>query len=456
MTVLRAGLYVRVSTEEQALRGYSVEAQIDALDAYCAQQRIKVIDHYIDAGVSGGKPSFKRPQMSRLLQDVRDGNIDIILFTRLDRWFRNVPEYFKVQEILDAHRVEWKAVHEDYDTASSNGRMAITIFLAIAQNEREKNADRVRAVLQNKRRKREACFGGHTAPWGYRKQRDEAGIMRLVKDPETESAVTAFWDYLVAYQSQNGAARYMAEQYGIRKTPNNWHDIIHTDFYSGVHRGVPDFCPAYVSPSEWARLQPPRVKCHATQGGRVYLFSGLIRCPVCGQKLCATYTTKQSRNGTAVEYYSYRCRNRIATNCTWRGAISERKAERYLLANLDVLLRNELSRAEMAAAASKPKPKYNVPALRDQLRRLEVVYMAGNKSDADYLREQAEINALIAKAEREAPPAPRDVSPFKQLLETDFRALYQSLDRLNRRRFWRSLIKRIEVEGNAIVTVVFL
>ena len=71
---------------------------------------MKVVDHYIDAGVSGGKPAFKRPQMSRLLEDVKEGKIDMILFTRLDRWFRNVQEYFKVQEILDAHGVAWKAI----------------------------------------------------------------------------------------------------------------------------------------------------------------------------------------------------------------------------------------------------------------------------------------------------------------------------------------------------------
>lgn len=74
------------------------------------RKKMKVVDHYIDAGVSGGKPAFKRPQMSRLLEDVKEGKIDMVLFTRLDRWFRNVQEYFKVQEILDAHGVAWKAI----------------------------------------------------------------------------------------------------------------------------------------------------------------------------------------------------------------------------------------------------------------------------------------------------------------------------------------------------------
>lgn len=136
--MLRAGLFERVSTEEQSRFGYSIQTQIDALTEYCQKNNIKIVDHYTDAGVSGGKAWKKRPQMVRLIEDVEAGKIDIILFTKLDRWFRNVIEYFKVQEILDRHHVEWKAIWEDYDTTTANGRMAITIFLAIAQNEREK------------------------------------------------------------------------------------------------------------------------------------------------------------------------------------------------------------------------------------------------------------------------------------------------------------------------------
>ncbi len=144
MRILRGGLFERVSTEEQSRHGFSILSQKEALEEYCSNNRIKIVDHYCDEGVSAGKPYTKRPEMKRLLDDVQDGKIDVFLFTRLDRWFRNVQEYFKVQEILDHHKVEWKAIWEDYDTTTSNGRMAITIFLAIAQNEREKTAERIR------------------------------------------------------------------------------------------------------------------------------------------------------------------------------------------------------------------------------------------------------------------------------------------------------------------------
>ena len=189
MRILRAGLFERVSTEEQSRFGFSILSQKEALEEYCSNNRMKIVDHYCDEGVSGGKPYTKRPEMKRLLDDVQAGKIDVILFTRLDRWFRNVQEYFKVQEILDHHKVEWKAIWEDYDTTTSNGRMAITIFLAIAQNEREKTAERIRSVFESKRRRKESFFGPTATPVGYIEEPDEDGILRLVKDPDIQQAL---------------------------------------------------------------------------------------------------------------------------------------------------------------------------------------------------------------------------------------------------------------------------
>ena len=101
MRIRRVGLYGRVSTEEQALRGFSIETQKANLTEYCKENNLKIVDYYFDEGISGAKPPLKRPALKRLLEDVEAGKIDMILFTKLDRWFRSVKEYFKVQEVLD-------------------------------------------------------------------------------------------------------------------------------------------------------------------------------------------------------------------------------------------------------------------------------------------------------------------------------------------------------------------
>ena len=448
MVVLRAGLYERVSTDEQAKFGFSIKTQIDALEQYCKDNEIKVVDHYNDEGVSGGKAAFKRPQMSRLLEDVKAKKVDIVLFTRLDRWFRNVKEYFKVQEILDENGVEWKAIWEDYDTTTANGRMSITIFLAIHQNEREKGAERVTAVLENKRKNKEACFGGQAVPFGYMKQKDENGIMRLVKDPETEQACQDFWDIIRKHNNLSQAIRHMANAYGIKKDWKSWKRMTQSDFYCGVHRGVIDYCDPYISPEEWLKVQEKKPS-QSTASSRTYLFRGLMRCSECGHKLCGDSTKKSY--GT---YRSYRCVNRYR-GCNNGLSISEKKLEKQLLARLDDLLKDEIARVELEQTKPKPKPKNNAKALKEKQRRLTVAYMAGNVPDDEYLKEDAELKALIAKAEAEAPPPPRDITPLKALLETDFRSIYHGLTEEERQRFWQGLIKEIKVEGKRIIDVIF-
>lgn len=450
MAILRVGCYGRVSTEEQALRGFSIETQIDNLKEYCEKSGLKIVDFYIDEGKSGSLPPLKRPELHRLLEDVKAGKIDIILFTKLDRWFRSVQEYFKVQEILDKHHVAWKAIHEDYDTSTANGRMAITIFLAIAQNEREKTAERIKVVFEHKRKNKEACFGGKNPPFGYLKQDDENGIPRLVKDRENQQMVAEFWDILVKYNNLNKAIRHMRDEYGIVKSDKQWRRIAKSDFYCGMHNGVEDFCEPYVTKEDWLNVQErAKSKVRNTKAKRVYIFAGLIRCPECGQILCGTSSEKKSG-----EYRSYRCRY-SNTTCDYKRILSEKKIEKQLLTELPNFIMKEMADFELERNKPKPKPKYNIPALKERLRRLNVTYMAGNIADDEYLQQDAEIKALIAKAENEAPPQERDITPLQELLDTDIKSAYSELDAEDKRRFLRSFIKEIKVDDNKVVSADF-
>lgn len=456
MVILRVGAYERVSTEEQALRGASVATQIENLTDYCKEKKYKIVDHYTDEGKSGSLPPLKRPALQRLLEDVEAGKIDMILFTKLDRWFRSVKEYFKVQEILDAHGVEWKTIHEDYDTRTANGRMAITIFLALAQNEREKTSERIKVVFEHKRKNGEACFGGSRPPLGYRKYRDEAGAMRLEKDPETEEALAAFWHILKTEFNVKKAARHMLLVYGINRTEKTWYRIAHSELYCGMYGNIEDFCPPYVSREDWLLIQERTTGSRAAAGDRVYLFSGLIRCPKCGSVLCATYDVK-TRKGIKYEYKFYRCRGKATRRCDYGQTFSERKLEKHLIAHLDTYLADTIARVELEARKPKKKPKTDVAALREQLRRLEVIYMAGNKTDDEYLKEDRELKALIAKAEAEGPPPERDLQPLRELLETDLRGIYSTLDEAERKRFWQNIVKEIhlETEEKAVRELIF-
>ena len=288
-----------------------------------------------------------------------------------------------------------------------------------------------------------------------KKEKDENGVMRLVKDPETEEMTQEFWNILVKHNNLNMAVRYMQEVHGVTKSQKTWTRIARSPFYCGMWDGVEDFCPPYVSKEDWVMIQETAERRRQdTRAKNVYLFSGMMRCPDCGHILCGTYKYNV-RKGQKYKYQSYRCRFKWTT-CSYKHSPSEIKIEKYLLKNLKSLLENEIARAEIEKAKPKPKSKTNIAALKEKQRRLNVMYMAGNKSDEDYLREDAELKALIAKAEQEAPPPDKDTEPLKEILGTDFQAVYKTLEPEEKRRFWRGLIKEIKFDGKDIVDVIFL
>ena len=155
----RAALYIRVSTDEQAKQGFSLPAQEEDLREYARRSGYAVAGLYVDDGVSARKKYTQRKALMRLLSDVEADKIDIILFIKLDRWFRNIADYYKIQEILDAHNVAWKTTQENYDTETTNGRLYINIRLSVAQDESDRTGDRIRFVNESKAARGE-CING--------------------------------------------------------------------------------------------------------------------------------------------------------------------------------------------------------------------------------------------------------------------------------------------------------
>ena len=108
-TVKRAALYIRVSTDEQAKHGFSLPEQKADLTAYAHEHGYFIAGVYADEGTTARKTITRRKELQRLLDDVRAGRIDIIIMKCLDRWFRNVRDYYNVQDILDAHGCLWRS-----------------------------------------------------------------------------------------------------------------------------------------------------------------------------------------------------------------------------------------------------------------------------------------------------------------------------------------------------------
>lgn len=149
MDSLRAALYIRVSTLDQAREGYSLAAQENQLRAYCASHGYKAVNLYADSGISA-KDIQHRPGMTALLDDVRSGMYDIVLVWALSRFTRSVADLYDSCELLRKHNASLVSVTESFDTTTAYGRAMLGMLGVFAQMEREITSERIVAAMQEK------------------------------------------------------------------------------------------------------------------------------------------------------------------------------------------------------------------------------------------------------------------------------------------------------------------
>ncbi len=447
---LRAALYIRVSTEEQALRGYSLEAQHEALTSYAKAHHMLIVDYYRDEGKSARKPYRTRPECMRMLSDVQAGKIDLILFIKLDRWFRNVGDYYEVQKILDAHGVHWQATQEDYETVTSSGQFKVNIMLSVAQNEADRTGERISAVLDSKIRHGTVPCG--KIPFGYRI--NEAKRLEVV--PEHAAIILDAFEYYRSTVSVRATAAYIRKTYG-----QNWDNVrcrrnlcqtLYIGHYESNGRVNPDFCPPIVPRNlfdDVQKLLSNNTKANPT--GRVFLFTSLLICAECGHRLAGI------RNG---QYCYYRCRTYTERKtCPHKKQIKEEAVEAWLFSFLGDEL--EKQRLEWEIKETKRKQaaaSIDRAAIRRKLTRLKELYVA-EMIDLDEYRRDYELYT-VQLDERPAVPAREERPNFEAveaILANGFRSIYDSFEPEEKRTLWRSVIKEIHVDKDRQITrIVFL
>lgn len=277
----KAALYIRVSTEEQAKHGFSLAEQQHDLEQYARAHHYTVVGVYADEGNTARKALSRRKELQRLLDDVRADKVDIILLKCLDRWFRNVRDYYKVQDVLDQYGVNWECTQEDYNTTTTNGRLMLNLKLSIAQNESDQTSDRIKYVNEGKHRRKEETTSKH--PFGY-----ELKDKHLVVVEKERPIVEFIFEQILAGYATHSIFRKILDKFGISIDARRVWRILRNPTYKGVRYGIPNYCPAIIPPEQFDRVQTilsrnqqPR------QSGRIYLFSGKVVCPSCGTIMVA-------------------------------------------------------------------------------------------------------------------------------------------------------------------------
>ncbi|MGZ5874293.1 MAG: recombinase family protein [Bradyrhizobium sp.] len=190
---VRCAIYTRVSTEQGLDQDFnSLDAQYEAASAYIKSQAhagwTLIRSRYDDGGYSGG--STDRPDLQRLLEDIRARKIDVIVVYKVDRLTRSLADFAKLVELFDAHGVSFVSVTQQFNTTTSMGRLTLNVLLSFAQFEREVTSERIRDKIAASKRK--GLWVGGPLPLGYHMKDDKIAVI----EDEAERVRLIFHRYL--------------------------------------------------------------------------------------------------------------------------------------------------------------------------------------------------------------------------------------------------------------------
>ena len=460
--ILRVAYYIRVSTAEQVSKDNSLPAQRIALDKWTETNGAKCVGVYADEGRSASKQLHKRKGIHQLLQDIRDDKIDLVIFTRFDRFTRSPEDYFKVMETFKAKGVLWKAIDQpELDLNTNMGQMMIMFYLGINKQESNNISERGKATAAVRIQKRLPITGAQSMPMSHTTGVDDKGHKVVIRNPKTEHLVWAFIEHYEQHHSKRAATMYVNETYGVNYNYTQYHNMLGNTFMYGHYRGVDNYCEAYVTKERWEHWQEMNKKNIWHRGSDeevVYIFTQIAECSECGRRMCGSTTDPRG----VKRYYHYRCNHaRMSGLCDHKKTHNEEKIEKYLLAQIKPEIEKYIAEYEVKLAQPVHRPKVDkIKKLEKELERVNYQFQKDRITIEKYDEQYEDLTRRIAEAKAEQAhdeiPAPKDLDALRALLDMDLLNIYPDLSRSEKRTLWRSVIDTIVLSPDGKITVKFL
>ena len=306
---LRCAIYTRKSSEEGLEMEFnSLDAQRDACSAYIASQRsegwLELAGHYDDGGISGG--TLERPALKRLLADIEEDRVDVVVVYKIDRLSRALMDFAKLVEVFDRNDVTFVSVTQSFNTTTSMGRLTLNILLSFAQFEREVIGERIRDKVAASR-KRGIWMGGYV-PLGY-----EVKERKLIIKESEAAIVRMIFERFVAVGSATALARALVTE-GVCTRRGRLVDkgflykLLANRVYIGdaVHKGTayPGEHKPIVSRELFDRVRAtlqvsPRMRASSTRASAPALLRGLLF----GPTGCAMSPSHSRKGDKLYRYY---------------------------------------------------------------------------------------------------------------------------------------------------------
>ncbi len=443
--LVRAALYIRVSGEEQKIKGLSLEAQQERLEAYAKERGWLIAGIYIDAAKTARKNMHKRTEFKRMIESVKRNEVDVLLFCRLDRWFRSVADYYKVMEILEAHNCNWATSDEEYNTSTANGRLYINVKLSIAQNEADIDGERIEVVFDSKIAHGTVLSGN--CPFGYQVSTDK----RLeINQGQADIVQDAFTHY-ESTVSQRGTIKYIREKYGVNWCDATFRRMLHEKLYTGVYdrggRVNDNFCPPIITADQFEHVQElTKRNARSSPSGKVYIFTSVLVCNECSHKLVGYRTNN---------YCYYRCNQHFHRGrCTHNRNIREEAIEDWLFSNLAAELERCKLDWEVKAAKKKKRALSGTDkaTIKHKLKKLKELYVNDLIGLEEYKKDYQVYTAALNQLPEAVDENPPDFAAVESILSNNFKEIYDTLTREEKRTLWRSAIKEIRIDSENNIT----
>jgi site-specific DNA recombinase len=313
---VRCAIYTRKSTEIGLEQNFnSLDAQREACVAYIQSQRHEgwkcLPARYDDGGYTGG--NLDRPALRRLLADIETGKIDCVISYKLDRLSRSLLDFARIIGIFEKHHVSFVSITQQFNSATSMGRLVLNVLLSFAQFEREIISERTRDKIAATRRK--GKWSGGLPVLGYDVDRE---VRRLVVNPKEATRVRAIFDLYLKHQALLPVVQELKRRGWRTKTwvarngrkigdqpfvKTNLHALLTNPIYAGklrykkeIHDGEHA---AIIDPAKWQKVQEllktNRYRGSAERNGSSALLKGLLHCRPCGCAMTPTYACKGSK-----------------------------------------------------------------------------------------------------------------------------------------------------------------
>lgn len=463
------GLYMRVSTEDQAKEGFSLPEQKERLEALCTFKNWKIIDYYEDAGISA-KTGNHRPEFDRMIEDAKTGKINTVIALKLDRLTRSIYDWENMLNMSEKYKFDLVCANDEINTTNANGKMITRIMMSVSQNEIERTSERTKVGMAG------AIKQGHIpglCPVGYRRTQNKT----IEPDPLTKDIVIRIYNLYFEGKSYSTIANILNEEKVLNKT--NWRDvrilkilsnpIYKGDYISGKTVGRPIYYENVVEPlvskELWENCQAQKKKNQKNyMRTQHYIFLQKLRCPKCGRILAGGASHKIKADKWYFYYRCEDCKNNI------KEEIIEKSVKKMLA---DILeydnVVNEFFLPVLKAKIDNPKEQLEkeLKSLHNKKDRIRKAYIDSLFTDEEYKEElsliESQIELINVKLLENAQSEQLNFSPEDILLKRDmnyinhlklpisyyaFNKCWQLLEREQKSNIIMRYIDDIELEMN--------